>query len=651
MKFMKLGSKHDAFQEDANSIKCAPSELETDVIINVGEVKFYLHKASVSWLLLDVVHAWLYSLQPQLEAVQFPLLSKSNRLQKLIQEAHEENLYEIHLPDFPGGPKAFEICAKFCYGVTFTLNAYNVVAARCAAEYLEMTENADRGNLILKTEVFLNSGIFHSWKDSIIVLQTTLSLLPWSEDLKIVGRCIDSIVTKTCLDPSNIKWSYTYNRKLLASDRIVDHGIKLQEKVDSVPKDWWVEDLCELDIDLYKRVISAIRTKGRMDVNVIEEALKAYVVRWLPDSVNALAPEVHSMKSKSLVETIICLLLSDLGLGLSCSFMLKLLKFAILIGSDDKPREELIKRISIKLYEASVSDLLIPARSPQTTKYDVELVLSLVNRFMIHDKRSPDLDIAEKNEKIITRDFVLGHASLLKFSKLIDGYLAEIARDLNVMVSSFILLSRSIPESARPIHDGLYKAIDIYLKEHPNLTKGERKKICELMDVKKLTMEASMHAAQNELLPLRLVVQVLFFEQVRAASGFQALKNEKPRENSQSVTRSGEEREEAVVDESRKSLGKRMSLIKMTDGDVPKNGELIKNKGSENRANGIQLLPSRSKRMFEKLWIGGKGHGNGENRRSSETSGSSQSPSSSSMMQMESKSSGSSSRQGRHSIS
>ena len=43
------------------------------------------------------------------------------------------------------------------------------------------------------------------------------------------------------------------------------------------------------------------------------------------------------------------------------------------------------------------------------------------------------------------------------------------------------------------------------------------------MDVKKLTTDASTHAAQNELLPLRVVVQVLFFEQVRAASGVNVL--------------------------------------------------------------------------------------------------------------------------------
>uniref|UniRef100_A0A0E0QH69 NPH3 domain-containing protein n=1 Tax=Oryza rufipogon TaxID=4529 RepID=A0A0E0QH69_ORYRU len=39
------------------------------------------------------------------------------------------------------------------------------------------------------------------------------------------------------------------------------------------------------------------------------------------------------------------------------------------------------------------------------------------------------------------------------------------------------------------------------------------------MDVKKLSKEACIHAAQNDRLPLRVVLQVLFFEQLRAAVG------------------------------------------------------------------------------------------------------------------------------------
>lgn len=44
MKFMKLGSKPDAFQADGKYVRYVASELVTDVTINVGEVKFNLHK-------------------------------------------------------------------------------------------------------------------------------------------------------------------------------------------------------------------------------------------------------------------------------------------------------------------------------------------------------------------------------------------------------------------------------------------------------------------------------------------------------------------------------------------------------------------------------------------------------------------------------
>ncbi|XP_057959756.1 BTB/POZ domain-containing protein NPY1 [Malania oleifera] len=616
MKFMKLGSKPDAFQGDGNSIRYVSSELATDVTINVGEVKFYLHK--------------------------FPLLSKSNRLQKLVLKANEDNSDEIHIVNFPGGAKAFEICAKFCYGMTVTLNAYNVVAARCAAEYLEMTEDVDRGNLIFKIEVFLNSSVFRSWKDSIIVLQTTKSLLPWSEDLKVVGRCIDSIASKTSVDPGNINWSYTYNRKLAASDKNIDNVMKFQDKGASVPKDWWVEDICELDIDLYKRVMITVKSKGRMNGKVIGEALKTYAIRWLPDSVETLVSDNHRWRNKSLVETIICLLPSNKGMGCSCSFLLKLLKVAVLVGADDSARDDLVKRISLKLDEASVNDLLIPAQSPQATIYNVELVQCIVSQFVMHEKGSRELDIVEKNS-LGTDDFVFGHGSWLNVGKLIDGYLVEIAHDPNLPLFSFISLSQMIPELARPIHDGLYRAIDIYLKEHPSMTKSERKKICGLMDVKKLTMDASMHAAQNERLPLRVVVQVLFFEQVRAAAGVQAINT--PPDASHSTTNTEEEWEKTEA-ESCRSLRKQTSQLKINDDEFRKNGKLTK--GSKSRRGGVQLLPSRSRRIFDKLWVVGKGQGQQENK-SSETSGSSQSPTS--LIPGETKSSSSSSRNRRHSIS
>ncbi|EPS69982.1 hypothetical protein M569_04781, partial [Genlisea aurea] len=553
------------------------SELETDVVVKVGGMEFYLHK--------------------------FPLLSKSNTFQRLLHKAAAgEGSGEIELAGFPGGPKAFEMCAKFCYGITVTLNAYNVVAARCAAEYLEMTEEVDRGNLVLKIDVFLNSSVLRNWKDSIIVLQSTGSLLPWSEDLKVVGKCIDAIASKTSVDPSLITWSYAYSRKQTTLNEIIQQNGTTDSKSPKraagyVPRDWWIEDLCELDVDLYKRVMVAIKSKGRMDGGVIGEALKAYAVRWLPESVDALLSEGHILRNKSLVETIICLLPSDKGASCSCSFLLKLLKVAVLIGADDPSRDDLMRSVGAKLDGASVDDLLIPSRPPQTTVHDVDLVLRLAELFAAAagDGR-----------------FVLANSSSLKVGKLIDGYLSEVGRDPNLSVSSFTRLAQSVAKSARPIHDGLYRAID----EHKSLSKQERKALCGLMDVRKLTTEAAMHAAQNEQLPVRVVVQVLFFEQAKAA----AAANPPPREESEEPPWGARE--------TPNSLRQRPTDEMMTT----KEAEGKKKHGYDNK----KLLPSRSKRIFDKFWPVMMAKGttttnnpeSNNNNKSSETSIGSQSPTS-----------------------
>lgn len=55
----------------------------------------------------------------------------------------------------------------------------------------------------------------------------------------------------------------------------------------------------------------------------------------------------------------------------------------------------------------------------------------------------------------------------------------------------------------------------ILLQAHPWLMDSEREQFCRLMNCQKLSLEASTHAAQNERLPLRVIVQVLFFEQLR----------------------------------------------------------------------------------------------------------------------------------------
>lgn len=128
-----------------------------------------------------------------------------------------------------------------------------------------------------------------------------------------------------------------------------------------------------------------------------------------------------------------------------------------------------------------------------------------------------------------------------------------------------------------------------------------------------------MDAAQNERLPLRVVVQVLFFEQVRSSAASRSLNNHQS-DGSQSTTNLDEECHN-TAEENCKPLGKQLRQMKVSE-ELQKNGRL----GKKNSRSGAQLLPSRSRRIFDKLWSVGKG-GHVENK-SSETSGSSQSPTS-----------------------
>ncbi|KAE8661006.1 BTB/POZ domain-containing protein NPY3 [Hibiscus syriacus] len=383
MKFMKLRSKPDTFRSDGKNVRFVASELATDIIIIVGDVMFYLHK--------------------------FPLLSRSVSLLKLIADGNEETGDEIQISDIPRGPASFEICVKFCYGIAITLNAYNVIAARCAAEYLGMHETIEKGNLIYKIDVFLNSTIFHSWKDSIIVLQTAKSVLPLPEESMLVGLCIDAIAAKACFDVSKVDWSYTYNQRRLPDESSNSIGSR------PVSKDWWVEDLCKLEIDLYKCIMMKIKTKGILSHEVIGEALKAYSYIRLPGFSKGVIYSRDVVKYRSTVDTIILLLPAERG-SVSCSFLLKLLKAAIIIDSGEMATELLVHQIGRHLKEASVNDLLIRTAEGEDEMYDVDVVQKIVQEFLMQDQNS-EFELEENEIPEIKRPGILTDPSKMMVAK------------------------------------------------------------------------------------------------------------------------------------------------------------------------------------------------------------------------------------------
>ncbi|XP_050148426.1 BTB/POZ domain-containing protein NPY2-like isoform X2 [Malus sylvestris] len=517
--------------------------------------------------------------------------------------------------------------------MTVTLNAYNVVVSRCAAEYLGMHESIEKGNLIYKIDVFLSSSIFRSWKDSIIVLQTTKSLLPISEELKLVSHGIDSIATKACMDISKVDWSYTYNRKKIQEENGNDpnwNGVRNRP----VPKDWWVEELCELEIDLYKRVLANIKTKGVLSGEVIGEALKAYAYRRLPGFSKGMIQGGDMTKHRSAVDAIVWLLPEEKG-TVSCSFLLKMLKAAIFVDSGDTTKGELVRRIGQQLEEASVNDLMIRAAEGEPIVYDVTVVQKIVEEFL-RQGQSPEIESLEEGNQLqeVRRPGILSDASKLMVAKLIDGYLAEISKDPNLPLSKFVDLAEMVRGFSLPSHDGLYRAIDMYLKEHPGISKSERKRICKLMDCKKLSVDACMHAVQNERLPLRVVVQVLLFEQVRAAAssgnstpdlpkGMKDL-NSGSHGSSRSATTNTEEDWDAVAsaEELRALKGELASLrLSSSVGACNRNGD---GKSSVDKAavSKMRGLLKSKKKIFAKLWSSKGVQGENSGSDSSESLGS-----------------------------
>ncbi|KAF7803924.1 BTB/POZ domain-containing protein [Senna tora] len=502
MACMKLGSKAEAFQRQGQAWFCTTG-LPSDIVVEVGEMSFHLHK--------------------------FPLLSRSGVMERLIAEASEaEEECTINLPDIPGGAKTFELVAKFCYGVKLELTASNVVYLRCAAEHLQMTEEYSEGNLISQTESFLNQVVLRSWKDSLKALQTCDDVLPYAEQLHITKRCIESLAAKASTDPNLFGWPVLEHGGPMQSPggSVLWNGISTGARPKNTNSDWWYEDVSTLSLSLYKRLMEVMESRG-IKQEIIAGSLASYAKAYLPglnrrqtsgESSTRLTPAAlgsppSEEDQKILLEEIDRLLPMQKGL-VPTKFLFGLLRTALILRVSTSCISNLEKRIGMQLDQAALDDLLMPNFSySMETLYNVDCVQRIVEHFLAMDQVAGDASPCS-----IEDGQLIGSPSLTPITmvaKLIDGYLAEVAPDVNLKLPKFQALAAAVPEYARPLDDGLYRAIDIYLKSHPWLAESEREQLCRLMDCQKLSLEACTHAAQNERLPLRIIVQVLFFEQLQ----------------------------------------------------------------------------------------------------------------------------------------
>lgn len=391
-------------------------------------------------------------------------------MERMISDAseEEESCSVVHLPNIPGGARTFELVAKFCYGVKLELTASNIVSLRCAAEHLEMSEEYGEGNLIERTESFLSKTVLMNWKDSLKALQTCDDVLSCADELNITERCIESLAAKAESDPNAHGWPLVGPGQS-PGGTLMWNGIKIGDCERNPSTGWWYEDASTLSFVVYKRLILAMESH-RVRLEVISGSLMSYAKKYLSGlnrrqgSANP-STRISEQEQRKLLEEIDELLPLQKGV-VPTKFLFGLLRTAIILNASSSSMSNLEKRIGLQLDEATLEDVLIPTFChSMETLYNVECVQRILDHFLAVDgAASPCFDDGDEHS-ICSGSLT----PITMVAKLMDGYLAEVASDINLKLPKFEALAGAVPEFARPLDDGLYRAIDIYLKVYYNL--------------------------------------------------------------------------------------------------------------------------------------------------------------------------------------
>ncbi|PIM98725.1 hypothetical protein CDL12_28789 [Handroanthus impetiginosus] len=468
---MAPAGKISGFHREGNDWFCNAS-LPSDITVVVDEVNFHLHK--------------------------FPLISRCGKIATIFEESQSltEKTLTVTLEEFPGGADTFFIIVKFCYNGRVELTARNIVMLYCAADYLDMTDDYGEDNLLSKSESYFHKHILRHWKDCILALQSCETVITRADKLQIISRCMNALSVMVCTDPSLFGWPMMmYGSLQSPGGSILWNGINTGAKIHSQESDWWFEDISYLCVDLFERLVQTMEAKGIRPEN-LARAIMYYCKKYLPGlgrwqggqssisrTVASFSMKPATVNQSALLESVIKLLPEKKSKSF-CRFLLGLLRVALILGVNHACQDSLERRIGVQL--------------------------EMINHFV--STESSVNSISPSSFDIDTSPSI-GH--LKRVAKLVDDYIAEVASDVNLKPRKIRSLAEALPESSRSLHDGLYRALDIYFKAHSWLSEKEREQLCSIINFQKLSIDACAHASQNERLPLRVILQVLFFEQMQ----------------------------------------------------------------------------------------------------------------------------------------
>ncbi|KAG4952807.1 hypothetical protein JHK87_038401 [Glycine soja] len=378
-----------------------------------------------------------------------------------------------------------------------------------------MTEDHCSGNLCERFDLYLNQVVLQSWDDTLIALQRCQMLLPWSEDLLIVSRCIESLAFMACmevLDPERRRDTPVVTVEELASQ---DWSCEII-KDDAVSQDLWMRDLIALPFGFFKRVIGSLRKQG-MKEKYVSPIIVFYANKWVlskktrqfwESSCDKIGEGGMNSKASVILQGVVDLLpVGDKARKvIPVGFYFALLSRSLELGLTTESKAKLQDQITSLLHFSQVENFLLPESGAKLMSSSMELVTmeSIISAYVASSSR-----VNQTPE-----------ASNYRVAELWDAYLFNIAADPDMGPKRFMELIERVPPSYRQNHYPLYKTINSFLKTHSGISQDDKGAVCKYLDCQRLSQEACIEAVQDELMPLRLIVQALFVQQLNTHKAF-----------------------------------------------------------------------------------------------------------------------------------
>ncbi|KAJ8451712.1 hypothetical protein Cgig2_018346 [Carnegiea gigantea] len=382
-------------------------------------------------------------------------------------------------------PETLEMVARFCHGFDISMTCENVIPLICISHDLGMTDSHSPNNLLSKALSYFQHQILPSWDLTIRALRAGAHSFEHAVDIGLFDHCTESLLAHALLDPSLVAQTdadrpnnhittatttTTTYRSLSARRKLfcADHSTRPTEELTSLP------------LEIYEPVLEAMARRG-----VPPEATAGSLLLYLRRHVSN-----HNCKGE-VIEAIERLLPKNHPLPPALLF--ELYTLALFSGAGPGCVHGLETRIGKQLDQATVKDLL-------ALNLDVESLRRILKGYY-GNFTDPD------------------PSGLVVVADLMEDYLTEVASESDLDPPTFIKVAEMVRSTmsigSDRSSDAVYRAVDVYLDKHKKLSELEREEVCQVLDFQRMSSDACDHAAQNQRLPLRVVVQALFVSQLQ----------------------------------------------------------------------------------------------------------------------------------------